>query len=62
MFELHSMILALNLARYPGWSVTLAGRDGLLPLGWRFLSFTDILLQETFLMNVSNLPYTMHFF
>ena len=58
MFELYSMILVLNLAHYPGWSVTLAGSDSLLPIGWH-LSITDILLQETFLMNVSNLLYTI---
>ena len=59
MFELHLTILALNLAHYPGWSVILAGRDTLPPLGWHFLSIIDILLQENFLMNVSNLPYTI---
>ena len=62
MFELHSTILVLNLARYPGWSVTLAGRDGFRPLGWHFLNFTDILLQENFPMNVSNLLYFLHAF
>ena len=59
MFELHSTILTLSLAHYPDWSVTLAGRDSLPPLGWHFLSITDVLLQETFPINVSNLPYTI---
>ena len=38
MFELHQTILALNLAQYPSWLVTLAGSDGLSLLDWRFLN------------------------
>ena len=57
LFELHPMILVLNLARYSGWWVTLAGRDSLPPLGWCFLSAINIaiLLQDSFPLNVSTL-------